>query len=304
MLRVRRPMKVLSVALTQSFSLDAGVSGEQGDRIVIQPPLVPMFDQLLDWLYLQTPPDPGTFQPTRIGIGATALCLRWGTYLAVLLDEHKHPDPRAGSAEISMITDSEMKRINLELSSNLARLIHMLHEDEAGCYRLLHLAQQHLAMPRLGVRLRAEPLDAFHQLTSHDFWNLAGADLRARMERVRPIVRQHPYRILGNSMTLAAWRNGPVESLHSGWVSSYSLNHRRATDQQSGELMRFTADRLASVISRFRPWRQRTDTPVPWPENLAGLYISPYYSPSTWSLTETCSRIDLESQGDQVPAGS
>ncbi|MGA2260119.1 MAG: hypothetical protein ABSH28_01650 [Acidobacteriota bacterium] len=40
-------MKALSVALTQSFSLDAGVSGEEGDRIVIQPPLVAMFDQLL-----------------------------------------------------------------------------------------------------------------------------------------------------------------------------------------------------------------------------------------------------------------
>ena len=30
-------MKVLSVALTQSFSLDAGVSGEEGDRIVSRP---------------------------------------------------------------------------------------------------------------------------------------------------------------------------------------------------------------------------------------------------------------------------
>ena len=203
-----------------------------------------------------------------------------------------------------MIADSEMKRINLEFSSNLARLIRMLHEDEAGCYRLLHLAQQHLAMPRLCVRQCAEPLDAFHLLTSHDFWNLAGADLRARIDRVRPIVTQHPYRILGNSMTLAAWRNGPVESLHSGWVSGYTLNHRRATDQQSRELMRFASDRLASVISRFRPWERCTDSPVPWPENLAGLYISPYYSPSTWSLTETCSRIDLESQGDRVPISS
>ena len=246
----------------------------------------------------------GSSITTRIGIGATALCLRWGTYLAVPLNEHKPLDPRAGSAEISMITDSEMKRINLELSSNLGRLIRMLHEDEAGCYRLLHLARQHLAMPRLRVRLCAEPLDAFHQLTSHDFWNLAGADLRARMERVRPIVRQHPYRILSNSMTLAAWRNGPVESLHCGWVASYSLNHRRATDQQSGELMSFTTDRLASVISMFRPWKRCTNTPVPWPENLAGLYISPYYSPSTWSLTDTCSRIDLESQGEQVPPNS
>jgi hypothetical protein len=213
-----------------------------------------MFDQLLDWLYRQMMPDPSTFHPTWIGIGASALCLRWGTYLAVLLDEYKPPDPRVGSAEISMIADSEMKRINLEFSSNLARLIHLLHEDEAGCYRLLHLAQQHLAMPRLCVRQCAEPLDAFHRLTSHDFWNLAGADLRARIDRVRPIVTQHPYRILGNSMTLAAWRNGPVEGLHCGWVSGYTLNNRRATDQESRELMRFTSDRLASVLSRFRPW--------------------------------------------------
>jgi hypothetical protein len=84
--------------------------------------------------------------------------LAWGTCLAVLLDEHKPPDPRVGSAETSMITDSEMKRINLEFSSNLARLIRMLHEDEAGCYRLLHLARQHLAMPRLHGRQCAEPL--------------------------------------------------------------------------------------------------------------------------------------------------
>jgi hypothetical protein len=38
-----------------------------------------------------------------IGIGATALCLRWGTYLAVLLDEHKPIDPGAGSPATSMI---------------------------------------------------------------------------------------------------------------------------------------------------------------------------------------------------------
>ena len=64
-------MKALSVALTRSFSLEAGVFGEEGDTIVIQPPPVAMFDQLLDWLHRQMPPDPSTFHPTRIGIGAT-----------------------------------------------------------------------------------------------------------------------------------------------------------------------------------------------------------------------------------------
>jgi hypothetical protein len=291
-------MKILSVPLTSSFTLEAGSVGRQGEAIVILPPPVAMFDQLSGWLYRQTPADRTGFSAAMIGIGATALCLRWGTYLAVLLDEHKPLDPRVGLAEISMISNPEMKRINLEFSANLARLIRMLHEDEGGCHRLLHLSYQHLAMPRLRGRRCAELLDAFYGLTSPTFWNLAGADLKARMERARPIAVKYPYRILANSMALVAWRNGPVENLHCGLVSGYSWNRRRATDRQNWELMRFTSERLAALLSRFRPWKQDADSPVPWPENLAGIYISPYYGPSTWSLTESCSRIDLEAHED------
>jgi hypothetical protein len=203
-----------------------------------------------------------------------------------------------------MISDPEMKRINLEFSANLARLIRMLHEDEGGCYRLLSMAHQHLAMPRLRPRQRSELFDAFHVLASPDFWDLAGPDLIARMEEILPIVVQHPYRILANSMALAAWRNGPIESLHCGRVVGYTLNHRRATNQQSLKLLRFTSERLAAVLSRFRPWEQRADPSVPWPENLAGIYISPRLTSSTWSLTESSSRIDLEVLGDSRPAGS
>ena len=152
--------------------------------------------------------------------------------------------------------------------------------------------------------MHTELLDASHGLTSADFWNLAGPDLKARMERTHPIVVQHPYRILANSMAFAAWRNGSVESLHGGRAPGYSLNHRRATNQQSLELMRFTSERLAAVLSRFRPWEGCAAPAVPWPENLAGIYISPRLSPSTWSLTESCSRIDLEVRGDSHPAGS
>jgi hypothetical protein len=287
---------ILSVPLTGSLVLEAGSFGEERNAITILPPSVTMFDQLVNWLSRQAPPDPGRFSTSMIGIGATALCLRWGTYLAVLLDEHKPLDPRIGSVEISMISDSEMKRINLEFSANLARLIRMLHEDEAGCYRLLHLAHQHLAMTRLRPRQCAELLHAFHGLTSADFWNLAGPELKSRMEKTLTIVVQHPYRVLANSMALASWRNGPVENLHCGRVLGYTMDHRRATNQQSLELMRFTSERLATVLSRFRPWKQCPDPPVPWPENLAGIYISPRLSSSTWSLTESCSRIDLEGQ--------
>jgi hypothetical protein len=297
-------MKILSVPVTSSLTLEAGTSGGGEDALTILPPSVAMFDQLLDWLSRQTPPDPAGFSTTMIGIGATALCLRWGTYLAVLFDEHKHVDPRVESSGISMISDPEMKRINLEFSANLARLIHMLHKDERGCYRLLHLAHDRLAMPRLRHKPCAEFLDALRALTSPGFWKSAGPDLRARMERIRPTVAQHPYRVLANTIVLSAYRNGPVENLHSGRSSAIcALNHRRATDRQTHEVMRFTSERLGAVLSKFRPWEQSADFVVSWPENLAGIYISPFYSSSTWSLTESCSRIDLESPSDPRPAG-
>jgi hypothetical protein len=108
-------------------------------------------------------------------------------------------------------------------------------------------------------------------------------------------VTQHPYRILGNSLALSCYRNGPVEELHSGLSSGYSLHRRRATDRQSQDLIRFTVERLSPVLSRFRPWEADADAPAAWPENLAGIYISPRLTGREWSLTESCSRIDLQS---------
>ena len=129
---------MLSVQVTRSLSLDAGSWCTEGKATILRAPAVTIFDQVADWLWRQTqPPDSTRLGMQMIGIGAAALCLRWGTYLAVLLDESKPLDPRARSPEISMISDNEMKRINIEFSFNLARLIQMLHEDEERFYRLL-----------------------------------------------------------------------------------------------------------------------------------------------------------------------
>jgi hypothetical protein len=37
--------------------------------------------------------------------------------------------------------------------------------------------------------------------------------------------------------------------------------------------------------------------PWPWPENLAGIYISPYLSPGNWSLCELSCPIHLGAHG-------
>jgi len=289
-------MKSLPVHVVDSLTLDAGACSAGESATMVLPPSIAMFNQLLDWLSGKKMPDQASFGARTIGIGATVLCLRWGTYLAVLLDEHKLPDPRIGSHGISMIADSEMKRINIECSSNLARLVRMLHEDEVGCYRLLHLAQQNLPMPRFRSRQSMDPFEDLQRLVSPIFWELAGADYRDRLDRARPIVTRHPYRVLGNSMALAAWRNGPVEDIHRGWAAGHSLDYRRATDDQCRELMSFTSDRLSVLLSRFRPWTRSAGLAPSWPENLAGIQISPRFTCSSWSLTESCSVVELEPQ--------
>jgi hypothetical protein len=57
----------------------------------------------------------------REGVAAAALILRWGSYLAVLLDHYKPVWPEVGSASTSRISDEEMARINLEASAALTQ---------------------------------------------------------------------------------------------------------------------------------------------------------------------------------------
>lgn len=123
----------LIVRVSESFSLKAGVIIENNGSFLILPPEKLLFDQLCEWLDQLPPPTVG-FNYWALGIGATALCLRWGTYLAVLMDESKPLDPRATHTASSMISDQEMKRINVEASSNFARLLHMWHRDEFECF--------------------------------------------------------------------------------------------------------------------------------------------------------------------------
>jgi hypothetical protein len=289
--------QMASVQAACSLKLDAGSWVMEGNAITLCPPAVALFDQIVEWLWRKAPPPDPTRPGMRIiGIGSAALCLRWGTYLAALLDESKPLDPHARLPEFSMISDDEMKRINIEFSSNLARLIQLLHEDEERFYRLVCLSYRYLPMPRVRSLQSTRVLDSFTGLTSPDFYMGAQPELRERMDRIRPATRQYPYRIIANGMAVACYRNGPVENLHAGRAQAYSPDHRRATDPQIRELMEFTSGQLASVLAKFRPWKKSSGHPLQWPENIAGIYLSPYFSPSNWSLSESCCPIRLEAR--------
>ncbi len=105
-------MTDLLIPVTPEFALHAGSVTSQDGWLHIIPPTHSLFDQLRRWLAEQEPVSVDS-DHWVLGIGATALCLRWGSYLAVLMDEHKRVDPRASRPGVSLISDEEMRRINI-----------------------------------------------------------------------------------------------------------------------------------------------------------------------------------------------
>lgn len=64
------------------------------------------------------------------------------------------------------------------------------------------------------------------------------------------------------------------------------MTRRHVTAEQSHHLMSYTCERLAPVLSKFRRWELRADSPVPRPENHVAIYIQA-------EQTLTCPRIFL-----------
>ena len=69
----------------------------------------------------------------REGVAAAALTLRWGSYLAVLLDQDKPVWPQVTMpGVISRISDQEMALINIEASAGLAAWVDLYRAEPLG----------------------------------------------------------------------------------------------------------------------------------------------------------------------------
>ncbi|MCI0578101.1 MAG: hypothetical protein L0332_17065 [Chloroflexi bacterium] len=259
----------------------------QADTFCIYPPEPSLFDQLCAWLDQCPRPTTG-FNHWGLSIGATALCLRWGTYLAVLMDKAKPIDPRASHPATSMISDEEMRRINIEASSNLACLLRLRHQDENAFFDRLRHAYEWLPMPQRRVKRKWAPL----QLILETLVGIHQAQDITLPESVQTAV-SHPYRTLANTIIHFVYRNGPIEDSHAGREPAYPLDRRRLTDGQARQLVRYTAERLSPFVSATPLWDGDLGDMPPWPARIAGLPAWRQY-PHGWSLTESSSQIQLK----------
>ena len=288
----------LQVRVNDELVLDAGtcewVQGPHGPEWLIQPPATTLFHQVFNYLRAKADPPkrPSGSTVGREGVAAAALVLRWGSYLAVLLDRDKPLWSEVHSAGTSRICDDEMARINVEASAALAEWID-LHRADPGAYeQLVNRAVAYLPMPKKTFKLHVT-----------GFWTLAMPETAARViemadatrvERVRADVDRHPSRIFANALLNSAWRNGPVENIHAGEFYGYPLDQRRVTPAEERERMSIVSQRLAlgmTVCLRFAMEQPRR----PWTEQVLpyGLAEMALITPSGWTLTEASREVRL-----------
>ena len=298
-----RPLDRLQVRVNDELELDAGaceeVTGIHGREFLVHPPETTLFHQVL--AYLRSKPDPpgrpyGSMVG-REGGAAAALVLRWGSYLAVLLDRNKPVWPQTRSTGTSRISDEEMARINIEASAALAEWIDIFRGDPGGpeYMRLVDRAVSYLPMPRKTSKPETTELAA---LADPDLaTQLANAVDFARLDRIRADAEHHPSRVLANAIINTAWRNGPVEDVHAGSFHGYPLDQRRVTPSEEREQMRHATDRLAlgmTVCTQLAmERRQRT-----WPEQVLPFGLAEFWliTPSRWTLTEASREVHLPAE--------
>jgi len=284
--------KTLKVRVDEGLVLDAGWWEEVLDddgavRRCVHPPETPMFEQVLDYLG-SVPPETG-YPGLHLGqeaVATTAVCLRWGSYLAVLADHDKPLWPQARQEGLSRIADSEMARINVEASAALARWIDIMRTDWER-YLSLMWAARRLPMTRKRVKRDRSSIDLLG-LSVPEF--AAMLESRAQGEwgrRARACAEAHPTRVLANAIVNACWRNGPIEGIHAGQPSTYPLTQRRITPSEERTLVRTTAGRLAQgILAVFGLIHEKSERT--WAERVLPFNLVPglLVTPTGWSLDE------------------
>ncbi len=301
----------ISVAVSDAFILNAGwweetreegVSGPLLCRL-IHPPEPTLSDQVLS--YLETISSDAKVQPkSQLNFGEVAwatiaICLRWGTYFAVLADQAKPLWPQTQQQGVSLIADEEMARINIEASAALTHWIELMRIDD-GHFRTLVKAAQHL--PLLPSPLDEKTNHTLYRLMS--FWNSAQsrqnllAILREQygqewFEQKRGVIMPNSVRWLANGLIHDSWRNASgIEDIHAGQWETLPLRQRRIMPQQASTIVQNMAEGIVpSMHALYNALRKKSEDG--WQERVFSLAIR-FSPPSSWSLTEQTRAVLLE----------
>lgn len=266
----------LTVVVNPELTLDAGrveyVDAGEESHCLVQPPEKPLFVQLFD--YLSERAAPAGYVSFRMEALVLAnLCLRWGSYLAVLADPNKPVHPLAKDQSKSQIRNAEMMRINIEASAALALWLDLRRSDWRRYHALLSCALE--LLPLTPRRLRGEPKGGFFAGISR------AGDQHAEMHQVdeetAALVNRYPARAFANALLNYAWRNNSgVEDIHAGHWYPASLTFRRIRTADLRTILHATGLNFfegLDVLNKYREDEEWSKITLPY-----------YSSPARWII--------------------
>ncbi len=149
----------LRVGVRDDFVLNAGswfqiLDEEQLLVTHVIPPQVPMFRQVVDYLESKPSPADQYVRPADEARAAVAVCLRWGSYFAALVDASRPFSPHARDENMSQIADNEMARLNIEISAAIQWWLTLKGSDDRRYTQLVQRTLTHLpAGPKTVTRV-------------------------------------------------------------------------------------------------------------------------------------------------------
>ncbi len=303
------PRHFLTINLNEQCAIDAGswqecVAEGQSPSRLISSPQTTMFRQVLSYVEETTRdekvPPKSQLHFGEVAIATVAICLRWGSYFAVLANRDLPQWVAAYDPEVSCISDGEMARINIEASAALSDWIDLMRADQRHFRKLVKAAVQLLPFPiaQLDGSTYPNRFRAFSAINSAHgrryLMETFARDFGSQwLEREKARVLVNPTRALANGTLNEHWRNGSgIEDVHAGSVAPpRPLTQCRLTKAQETLLMQETAElfvptmrALYNVVSK--------PSEESWPEQ-ALPYAMAFKPPTDWSLDEQTREIAL-----------
>ena len=207
-----------------------------------------------------------------------------------------------------------MKRLNIEISYNIYRIVQFLRErSEFNLWDLLTRARDYLPMPHKQVQKNRQMVNAIYgslatgkrrleKFESGERRELTGSRSNGSPEPKLPhpqVAPEDADRFLANVLTNHAWRNTIIEEIHGGRTPVPALrpHEQRFNRKDQRAVMREVTANMGSVLftmdTLFDPNYELKDLPL-WPRSATAVANSLYgISVSRWSLTGSSSPIAL-----------
>jgi hypothetical protein len=292
----------LTINLNGQCSIDAGswqecVEEDQKPYRLVSPPPTTMYRQVLSYLEEvigdQKASPKSQLHFGEVATATVAVCLRWGSYFAVLANRDLPQWTAAFDSEASCIGDGEMARINIEASAALSNWIDLVRTDQPHFRKLVKAAVQLLPFPiaQLDGSTYHNRFRAFSTINSANgrryLMEAFARDFGSEwLEREKARVLVNPTRSLANGILNEHWRNGSgIEEIHAGSTSPpRPLTQCRLTRAQEALLMQETAELFVPTL-RALYYVVSKPSEEGWPEQ-ALPYAIAFKPPADWSLDE------------------